>query len=191
MMEHPVAAVVRPVLQSIVRSALEATAATDGWIVSSLDEVLYIAAAAGPTADRLLGRQITNVAGSATFVIGSGQPVAISPRGDSDPLGRSVAELTGRRPTSILSVPCSTGSDVLGALELVDKAAGDRFSFDDLELVTLLAGIAAAALAETDRRPTERFSADSLADALRSLALSDPARFDSVAAVLAILLEHV
>lgn len=163
--------------------------ATDGWIVASLDESRYIAAAAGPNADQLLGRHIGDE-GSASFVIGSGQPLAISPRGDDDALGRSMAELTGRHPTSILSVPCSMGGDVLGALELVDKAAGDRFSFDDLELVTLLAGIAGAALAEPDRRSNQRFSADGLADALKSLAISEPARFDSVAAVLAMLLEH-
>jgi GAF domain-containing protein len=181
---------VRPVLQSIVLSALEATAATDGWIVSSLDPVLVIVAAAGEAGDRLLGRRLPDEGGSARFVIGSGQPVALSPRGQSDELGRSVGELTGRQTTSILSVPCSAGSNVVGALELVDKAGGERFSYDDLELATLLAGIAAAAIAEPEHRPPEHPSAESLANSLRSLSLTDPSRFEAIAAVVSVLLEH-
>jgi GAF domain-containing protein len=181
---------VRPVLQSIALSAVEATAATDGWIVSSLDPVLIIVAAAGETADRLLGQQLYDDNGSARFVIGSGQPIAISPQGDHDELGMSVRNLTGRQPTSILSVPCSAGSSVVGALELVDKAGGERFSYDDLELATLLAGIAATAIAEPGHRSADRPSAESLAGSLRALALTDPSRFDAIAAVVSVLLEH-
>jgi GAF domain-containing protein len=98
--------------------------------------------------------------------------------------------LTGRSPTSILSVPCTAGGSVVGALELVDKADNERFSFDDLEVATLLGGIAGAAIAEPQQRSPDHPSAESLAHSLRTLAISDPSRFDAIAAVVAVLLEH-
>jgi GAF domain-containing protein len=180
---------VRPVLQAIIVSAVEATAAGHGWIVSSLDPVLVILAAAGEAADELVGRELLDEGGSARYVIGSGQAIALTPTGSED-LVRSVQLLTGRSPTSILSVPCTAGGSVVGALELVDKADNERFSFDDLEVATLLAGIAGVAIAEPQQRSPDHPSAESLAHSLRTLAVSDPSRFDAIAAVVAVLLEH-
>jgi GAF domain-containing protein len=172
-------------------SAIEATAATDGWIVSSGSSgPLIIVAGAGIMGANLIGREVTAEGASARFVIGSGQPIALSPRGPDDEAGRAIRDLTGRDPTSILSVPCSAGSNVVGAMEVVDKSGGERFSFDDLELVTLLAGIAATAITESKPRPLEHPSPESLAAALRELALNDPSRFDAIAAVVSVLLEH-
>ena len=119
------------------------------------------------------------------------QAIALTPRGTDD-LGRSVEALTGRPPASILSVPCTAGGTVVGALELVDKADNERFSFDgDLEnCATLLGGIAGAAIAEPQQRSPDHPSAESLAHSHRTLAISDPSRFEAVAAVVAVLLEH-
>ena len=78
---------------------------------------------------------------------------------------------------------------MLGALELIDKSDGGRFTIDDLELATLLGGIAGAALSEDG--PTEAPPAPAeLAGGLTRLASTDPARYAAVAAVLATLLER-
>ena len=56
-------------------------------------------------------------------------------------------------------------------LEIVDKADGAMFSFDDVELATLIAGVAGVALddAQCDRRPRSP-GPDELAGELRRLA---------------------
>jgi hypothetical protein len=76
---------------------------------------------------------------------------------------------------------------VVGALELVDKAGGKAFSYDDVELVTLLGGIAGAALSvsglEAAVRPPAEFSAE-----LAQLASSDPVAYARLSVVLEALL---
>jgi hypothetical protein len=82
-----------------------------------------------------------------------------------------------------------TESTACGALEVVDKAGGGRFTFDDVELVTLLAGIAAAALTTSAPaliapRPTE------LAGDLQRLAETDAVRYAAVATAVNALLAN-
>jgi hypothetical protein len=70
----------------------------------------------------------------------------------------------------------------VGALELVDKRAGGSFTYDDLELATLLAGIAGAALvAEQGAHPVP--SPAELGGELEQLLAIDDRRYRAVAAV--------
>ena len=75
----------------------------------------------------------------------------------------------------------------MGALELVDKAGGAPFSIDDVELVTLLGGIAGAALslagAEVPARPPAEVASE-----LVELASSDPVAYARLSVVLEALL---
>jgi len=176
------------VLQAVITAAVEASGALDGWIASALEAELTIVAAAGEAATDLVGRSLPARGCSARFVIDSGQPVALTPHGDTDEVGRAVMGLTGRQPSSILSAPCSAGGRIVGAIELVDKAGGDRFSFDDLEIVALLAGIAATAIIDARHAGPDHPSADVLAAGLHSLSIADPTRFSTVAGILAALL---
>jgi len=71
----------------------------------------------------------------------------------------------------------------------VDKAGGAAFVLDDVELVTLLAQVAGAALVETARKgaaPTP--GPDRLGGALERLAVTHPSRYAVVAAVVGELL---
>ena len=72
--------------------------------------------------------------------------MAIAPRGADPRLSEGLGARLGRMPASLLCVPCHHEDAIVGALELVDKAGGAPFSIDDVELVTLLGGIAGAAL---------------------------------------------
>ena len=76
----------------------------------------------------------------------------------------------------MLCVPCLHDDAVLGALELVDKAGGGPFSFDDVELVTLLGGIAGAALSVRGTEVVPRSPAE-FATELARLASSDPGAY--------------
>jgi hypothetical protein len=90
-------------------------------------------------------------------------------------------------PPSLLSVPCTDGRDgTNGALELAGQRGG-AFTVDDIELASLLADVAGAALADTapDRRPVEP---DVLAAELRRAAETDPRRYALAAATVQALL---
>jgi phosphoserine phosphatase RsbU/P len=178
-----------PVLEAVARAALDATGAGAGWVLALEGERLRAVATAGERAGELVGTQLPAGAGPAGYVVSSGQPIAIAPRGGDPRLGEGLAARLGQPATAVLCVPCFYDDAVTGALELVDKAGRRPFSFDDVELVTLLGGIAGAALGvagtETAARPPAEFSAE-----LTQLARSDPAAYARLSVVLEALLAH-
>lgn len=177
-----------PVLQVIVTSAVEATAAAEGWLVAVRDDHLEVVAAAGARADDVMGMTVPVAFGTAGFVVASGQPLAVAPRGDDPRFAEGVAAMLGRVPTNVLTVPCSTDDGVLGALELVDKAGGGNFSFDDVEIATLLAGIAGVALSESVVVVPAPLDPIRLGNELRQLAALDPERYAALAQAITALL---
>ena len=179
-------------LHAIVKAAVDVTAAAGGWILGREGGRLRVRAAAGVEIDtaRLDGLTIDEGSGTAGFVIASGQPLALSARADDPRLAEGVAGHLGRRPSTVLCVACEAGDDVVGALEMVDKAGGAAFSFDDVELATLLASIGAVALVATDHTPAAVASPASLGTDLHRLADTDPARYAVVASAVGVLLDR-
>jgi len=176
-----------PVLQAIAGAALDATLATASWVLALEGEKLRAVGAAGESAGELVGTEMPAGAGTAGYVISSGQPIALTRRGADARLTDGLGARLGKEPTSVLCVPCPHDDTVLGALELVDKTGGAPFSFDDVELVTLLGGIAGVALSvagtEVPARPPGEFAAE-----LARLASSDPAAYARLSVVLDALL---
>ena len=121
----------------------------------------------------------------AGLVLSSQQPIAMQAGPDDD---RTVAEgrLLGRRPTAVCCVPCVGADDVTGVLELIDKAGGS-FDFDDVEIASMLAEVAGAAL---DERGTsiDVPSPESLASMLGDLARTDEQRYRRVAQLVEMIL---
>jgi GAF domain-containing protein len=173
-----------PILQAIVEAAVVACGATEGWIVAAgrggdIDGgELVIRAGWGPLATPAIGPTVRAPPG----MVASGQPLALVVRDDDPRLAEGVPVLLGIRPNTVLCVPCGTDSGVVGALEVVDKQGGASFSFDDVEITTMLAGVAGAALAAHAGirvpRPAE------LAGHLERLAAADPGRYAAVAGML-------
>jgi GAF domain-containing protein len=156
------------------------TAATAGWAMALRGDRLVVVGAVG--ASELMDVDVAADSGTAGFVVTSGQPVAMAARSDDARLHEGVFGLLAERPTSVLCVPCSTADTVVGVLELVDKAGGATFSFDDVELATLLAGIAASAM-EAGGAETSVRSPEELGGELRRLAAADPAQYALVASL--------
>jgi GAF domain-containing protein len=176
------------VLDAVLRAALDATAATAGWLVARDPDGLRVLAALGPGATSgLVGTVIPADAGVVGLVMASGQPMALGASAQGASTGPGVAALAGIEPEAVLCVPYG-GTDATGAIELVDKVGGGRFSFDDVELVTVLAGIAGAAMDDADREPPP--SPEALARSLADLASADPGRYADLARVVATLLDH-
>jgi GAF domain-containing protein len=127
--------------------------------------------------------------GVAGYAVSSGQPLALSPRSDEALFVGGVEELLGPAPpANVVCVPCESDGRVVGALQLVDKPAGS-FTFDDVEIVTLLGSVAGAALAEaTPGVPVP--SPPTLGRELELLAATDPLRYGRVASIFEALLGH-
>jgi GAF domain-containing protein len=178
-------------LAALVAAAVDGTGATAGWLLEHRDGELVIVAAQGGSprwAASLIGRRAGGGAGTAALVVQSGQPVALQPGSGAlrDELGATLLE---RNPVSLVCVPCLTGEEVVGALQLVDKTGGGPFDFDDVELATLLGTIAGAALRELGTVAVDDVpSAEALGRDLARLAELDPARFAAAARVVAALL---
>jgi GAF domain-containing protein len=176
-----------PVLDAVTRAAVDGTGAARGWVVAPEGDGLRVAAAAGgDDPGRLLDAHVDGPGGTAGLVLASGQPMAIVPRPGDVTTSAGVAALVGLVPTAVLCVPCGE-SEVVGALELVDKAGGGGFTFDDVELASLLAGIAGAALAVRGDAPAVP-SASELGARLERVAAADPMRYSTLATVVAALL---
>lgn len=166
-----------PVLQTVARVAADATGAASGWVVHRRRQRLEVVATTGPTAVTA-GTRLRDGDGVTALVMDSGEVVALAVR-PGDDAAPDVAVLLGRPPSSVLCAPCENEGEPVGAIVLADKAGGERFSFDDVELAGLLATVAGAAMAGGGRRRIP--SPDDLASALRHLADADPARYATVA----------
>jgi GAF domain-containing protein len=177
-------------LQAAVDAAVDATAAGLGWLLAPDGTDLLVVAASGDDpalAAALVGRRLPAGVGTASYALQSGQPVALSAA--SGPAGgdEGARWLLERDPASVVCVPCGTDDATVGVLEIVDKAGGAAFSFDDVEVVTLLAGVAGAALAEGGGAEAVPEPAR-LGAELTRLAQVDPGRYATVAPLVAALL---
>jgi GAF domain-containing protein len=176
-----------PVLTSITEAAVGATGSSHGWLLALDADGLEVVAAVGSGTAKLVGRRVPAGSGAAGYVAASGQPLALSGGARDSRLSEGVVAELGQRPASVLCVPCVTDDDVVGAIELIDKHGGEGFSFDDVELVTLLGGIAAPALAASAGGAAVT-DPEHLAGELARLADADPARYAMVASVVEALL---
>ena len=167
----------RPTFDALIMAAVDATAAAQGWLLTVDDEHFVVAAAAGgDQPGSRVGRRV-EIAGTAGLALNSGQAAAIQPSG-ADRSNEGAGGVDGT-PASIMAVPCGE-EEVLGVIELVGKAGGGPFSFDDVELVSLLARVGGGALAETEGEravpsPTE------LAGELERLAATDARGYAALA----------
>ena len=177
-----------PVLAAVLRAAASATAATAGWIVAVRGDELEVVAVDGDVDGSVVGARVSGSAGTAGYVVGSGQPLALAAGRDDPRLSDGVPAAIGRRPATVVCVPCEDDGAVVGALELIDKAGGASFSFDDVELATLLAGIGAVALTSAAGARPEVPAPEQLSGELRALAAADPRRYATTATLVASLL---
>jgi GAF domain-containing protein len=181
----------------VVRAAVDVTAASAGWVMGRTADgarlqVVAAASQVGGTIDisGLVGSEVAADAGTAGFVLASGQPLALSSAGADPRPAEGIPGLLGHRPATVLCIACEVDEGVLGVIELVDKGGGSAFSFDDVEFATVLAGIAGAALEASGTTTAAVAAPAALGLNLQRLADADPARYGVVAAVVTTLLER-
>ncbi|MEM8922970.1 MAG: GAF domain-containing protein [Actinomycetota bacterium] len=162
------------------------TSASSGWLLAVRGDDAEVMAGTGSAAGAA-GRRVTPT-GAQAYVLLSGQAVALLPQPD-DPANDDAGGFAGV-PPSVVAVPC--GDEPIGVLEVVDKVDGLPFNFDDIELLTALAAVAGAALAEgsADAGSEPAVSPATLADGLERLATVDPGRYADTARLVAGLLDR-
>jgi GAF domain-containing protein len=177
------------VLAAILQAAVDFTSATAGWLVTGAGERLRVMAVAGQAPRELLGRLLEAGNGAAAYVLASGQPLALSAQGKDPRQAAGLAQALGREPGSVLCVPCEADDGVAGAVELIDKAGGSAFSFDDVELATVLARIAGVALAAAGAASTVASpSVAGFTSELARLAAEESDQYPAISAVVSALM---
>jgi GAF domain-containing protein len=179
-------------VQVVCESAVEATGASLGWLGIVDGDAVAIIAAAGDdpaAASALVGQRVGRDVGSVGFVLQSGQPMAVQPSGK--PGGdHGATQLLGRVPASLVCVPCASAAEPVGVLQVYDKVGAGGFSFDDVEILTLLGTVAGAALADAGAVVEDVPSPQLLGSALAGLADVDPAQYAKVALIVSSLLHQ-
>ena len=174
----------RLVHQALVDAATASTGADQGWLLgATADGLTVLAAAGGDDPAALIGSSVS-AEGARGLAVSSGQPAALRPpESDSSNEGAGGAEGV---PGSVLAAPCAH-DDVVGVIEVVRARGSEGFTFDDVEIVSLLADVAGAAIAEAgsavEVTPPARLSVE-----LTSLAAQDSQRYADVARVIEALL---
>jgi GAF domain-containing protein len=172
----------------LVAAAVDTTDAAHGWLVVRDGDEICVRAAAGEQAGKLVGARVPAGSGLAGYVLSAGHPIALSSGTDDARLAEGVPSIIGRTPANVLCVPCLDDDVITGALELIDKAGGSGFTFDDVEFATVLAQVAGVALSSHLEAPTSVPDAAALARELERLQAREPLRYVAVATLLTALL---
>ncbi len=169
----------RPVLQTIVAEAIAGTGARAGWLLHRDGGRYVVAAFAGEdvASSTSLGDEV-ELRGARGYSVASGQPAALVPQSD-DQSNDGVGGYLGV-PPSLLVAEAGEG---LVLLELAAKRDGSAFTFDDIDVASSLAEVAAAAVQEVRQERAEPPPPARLAAELHALAARDEQRYRDVAAL--------
>src|SRR5919198_3058434 len=135
-------------LQMIVATAAQVLRARAGALLLIDDEAeeLVFEVAVGGEAEDVKRFHVPLGHGIAGHVAVTGQPLAVSEAAADPRAATDIADQVGYRPESILCVPLFYDDEVIGVLELLDKADRSTFTADDIESLGLFANQAAVAI---------------------------------------------
>lgn len=111
----------------------------------TLDECFFYGAT-GPQQQTLEKIRFGRHVGIAGRVLDSGQPALVADTQREPNHYRGVDRKTGVETKSLLCVPLKAGDRTIGVVEAVNKLRAPAFDDDDLQILTLFANLAAAAL---------------------------------------------
>ena len=107
---------------------------------------LYFRVAEGKAGSLLKRVRLSMDSGIAGWVARKGRPLLVNDVSRDNRFSRETDEVTGFITRSVLAVPVVSGREVLGVLEVVNKADGSMFNEQDLAVLMALASTAAIAI---------------------------------------------
>lgn len=179
----------RRLLQSIVDAArcmFDAAVSLIFMLDETADQLVF-EAVAGERDGFVVGRSFPASRGIAGWVLSAGEPVIINDLAANPSFAPDLAASTRYIPQAVMATPLICDEEALGVLEVLDQVPNGRGALGELNLLSLFAGQAAAALRIVQRSravrrlyletevPADRDMADLLATA-RMLTTADPER---------------
>ncbi|GID90779.1 GAF domain-containing protein [Amorphoplanes digitatis] len=143
-------------LQSVVdvARAIFGAAASSVFLLDEDADELVFQSVSGEGEGELVGRRFPASAGIAGWVASTGEAMVVNDLQQDAAFDRGLAESTRYVPRSLMAAPLVHGERVLGVLEVLDPAPQSRSSLNELELLSMFARQAAAALRVVmDRHP--------------------------------------
>lgn len=138
----------QPLLARIMHAALRVMDAADGSL-ALLDEQagqLVFAVVLGELRSSLQGYRIDKNMGIAGWVATHGEPVIVNNARQDTRFSPFVDDSFGFRTNSLICVPLAAEGRVIGVIEVLNKFSGENFTDTDLDLLTILASVAAGAI---------------------------------------------
>jgi signal transduction histidine kinase len=138
-------------LQHILRSAIDAVHGMAGslLLLDPTGQELIFSVVEGGGGTALEGRRMGRDQGLGGWVVTHNQPLIISDvREDARHYGR-IPEQVDYEVTSLICAPLLVKGEPIGVVEVLNKAAGERFDEDDLDLLTSFAAQSAIAIENT------------------------------------------
>ncbi|MBN1137502.1 MAG: GAF domain-containing sensor histidine kinase [Anaerolineae bacterium] len=135
-------------LSRILRTALDAVDGTAGSLLL-LDpggQELIFAVVEGGRGAELQGQRMSADRGLAGWVVRHNQPVIVDDAQHDTRFFREITAGTEMKVGSVLCAPLVTRDQVIGALQILNKAQGAHFDDDDLDLLTAFAAQSATAI---------------------------------------------
>ncbi len=157
---------------ALLRSIVEATVTLFGATAASIalydpaTDRLVFRVAAGEQGASVVGLSIETDRGVVGYVFTTGQGIALADVAQDRRFGREIAERTAYVPRSIVAVPLVDEGGTIGVLEVLDRRDGGSFTLRDVELASVFARQAAAAIRASR---VEEDAAVLLAAALRDI----------------------
>jgi transcriptional regulator with GAF, ATPase, and Fis domain len=133
-------------LNKIMDYSISITQSDAGSILLAEDNDLAVRVVRGGKGDELIGMTIPKGKGIAGWVAEKGQPVRLSDVKGDERFNPEVDEITGYQTKSVLCVPLTMKTGVVGVVELLNKKDG-LYSERDEEIIAYLADQAAISLA--------------------------------------------
>ncbi|HET7582791.1 MAG TPA: GAF domain-containing protein [Candidatus Limnocylindria bacterium] len=129
-------------------SLFQAQAASIALFLRDPDRLEYRVAGGAETGD-VVGMSVPPTQGIVGYVYSTGESVALTDISKDPRFDRATAEKTGYVPRSVAAVPLVTEEQVVGVLEVFDKATGETFSVRDMEVLAAFGAQAGAAIQGT------------------------------------------
>jgi signal transduction histidine kinase len=144
-------------LDRLLVRAMELVGAEAGSILlrEPKTDDLYFRLARGERGPELLRLRVPLDQGIVGWVVTERQPLIVNRPVEDARFNVAFAERVGFMPRNILCAPLLSDGATLGAIELLNKAAGERFTPEDLRIVTLIGGQASRAI-QLSREREER-----------------------------------
>ena len=145
------------ILKRVV-SILDAVAGSV-WLRQGSDLVAKVAV--GPTAGKLVGAKVGVGTGIVGSVVQKKAPVIVEDTAKSELFSGKVDDATGFKTRSLITVPLIHQDEAIGAVQIINKKKEDeRFTKDDMELLSSLAGLSTSAIKNATLFEVERKAKD-------------------------------